>query len=181
MTDQPTALWVATEAAADGTYIATLELGDDRSVPLERDAAIRHAMAVLTADQYAQYDAAVINQLTGKLDFSLQDAAELIAGMRADRPPLNPDDTAPLRLEPGVSMATREAFIGIWLDDRQIGQFDSASAAQHARCILQVTIAADLDAAYHRWLRATDVDDNRARAVIADVRDWRTPDETSRP
>lgn len=173
MADQPTTLWVATEAAADGTYIATLELGDDLSVPLDRDAAIRHAMAVLTADQYAQYDAAAIDQLTGELDFALQDAVGLIVSMRGDRPPLDPADTAPLRLEPGVSLTTRKAFVGIWLGDRQIGQIDSAAAMQHASYVLQVTIAADLDAAYHRWLRASGVDDNRARAVVADIRDWR--------
>lgn len=176
MNDQPAALWVATEAATDGTYIATLELGDDLSVPLNRDTAIRHAMAMITAAQYARYDAAVISQLTGKLDFALPDAAELIAGMRDDRPPLNPDDTAPLRLEPGVAMATREPFIGLWCGQRQIGQLDAPSAEQHASYMLQVTIAADLDGAYHRWLRTAGIDDNRARAVVADLRDWRTPD-----
>ena len=169
-------IWVKTDCATDGTYIASIEINDDTSVPLTRDSAIRHAMAVLTADQYAQYDAAVIAQLTGKLGLPLDTAAEAVASLRDDRPPLNPDDTAPLRLVPGVSMTTRQGFVGIWLGDRQIGQFDADSGAQHASYVLKVAIAADLDGAYHRWLRTIDISDQRARAVVDDLRDWRTPE-----
>lgn len=176
MTEQPESIWVKTGAAADGTYIASIEINDDLSVPLTRDTAVRHAMAMLTASQYAQYDTAVINQLTGMLGLPLEGAVEVVGQLREDRPPLDPDDTAPLRLSPGVSMATREAFIGLWLGDQQVGQFDPASATQHAGYVLQVTIAADLDGAYHRWLRSIDLDDDKARAVVAGVRDWRTPE-----
>jgi hypothetical protein len=177
--DDPTTLWVTTEAAADGTYIPSIEISDDQSVPLTRDTAIRHAMAVLTASQYAQYDAAVIRQLTDKLDMPLDMAAEAVVSLRADRPPLDEADTAPLVLSPGVSGTSREAFVGVWLGNRQVGQFDAESAAQHANYVLQVTIAADLDGAYHRWLRTAGIDDNRARAVVADLRDWRTSDGAS--
>jgi hypothetical protein len=59
-------------------------------------------------------------------------AAQAVASLRDDRPPLNDEDTAPLVLSPGVSGTTRKAFVGIWLGGRQIGQFDADSAAQHA-------------------------------------------------
>jgi hypothetical protein len=168
-------LWLNTEAATDGTYIATLEIGDDHSVPLDRDAAAAMARGAATASQYAQYDAAVSRQITGRPGMTRDHASVAIAALRADRAPLDPADTAPLVLTPGVSLSTGEAFVAIHVDGRQIGQFTPDSAAQYARHCLEIVTGADLDGAYHRWLRTCGMDDDAARAVVMDLADCRTP------
>jgi hypothetical protein len=176
MTDEPTMIWVKSDVTPEGTYIVSVEVDDDLSIPLPRDAAIRYAMALITAGENARYDAAVLKQITRKMDIPLREAIEVVVSMREDRPPLDPADTAPLTFAPGVT-SKLDPYIGIHLPGRQIGQFTPTSASEHALYVLQVIAGADLDAAYHRWLTSTGADDNRIRGAVADLINWRTPDE----
>ena len=62
---EPDAVWVLSDVAADGTYVVTVQAGPDDAWVLDRPAAAAaYADAVLTAVAYAEYDAAVLAQLT---------------------------------------------------------------------------------------------------------------------
>lgn len=169
----PTGLWIATQPATDGTYVAALEIGQDLSVPLTREYAVRYALAVIDAALRAEYDAAILAQFGTGMGLDNEHIVLTLTGVRDLRPAQDHDATAPLRFTPGVN-ADGDAFLAIHLDGRQIGQFDPADAIVHAAYVLQGPIAAGLDAAYHRWLRqGLDTTDTMARAMVGDLEKWR--------
>jgi hypothetical protein len=166
-------LWVQSDVAPDGTYVLGLHYGDDHAWVLTRDEAIQHAVAILTQAERAEYDAAVLGLLHGKLGLPLEDAAMFVANdIRPDRPPV--EEPGPVKLTPGVSQRNLHGFLTLHLDGNPIGQWEIADARQHAMYVLQGIAAVDNDAALYRLLiGAIGLDEGRARAVVEDIANYR--------
>lgn len=163
------AIWVQSDVLPDGTYVTAIHYDDDQSRILDRAAGLAYVAEVFTAAVHAEHDAAVVRQLTG-LGLDLESAARAIAELRADRPPLADAVTAPLRLVPGVSAKTGNGFLHIHLGEVRVGQWDPDDARDHATNVLSVLAAADLDAAYCRYLVGTvGIGLPRAQAVVGDL------------
>lgn len=172
----PDAIWVKSDISASGTYIVSIEGGPDRSCPLDRDGAIRHAMGVLLAAQYADYDGAILAQYASELGMPIDQAAALVHDLRSDRPLIRPADTAPLTLTPGVSAFTREPFLTLDWGAERLGQWTVQDAKQHALYVLYATSAVDLDAAYYRYLTGqVGLKPGHARAVVEGIAEHRAP------
>lgn len=169
MADSLDGLWVKSDVAADGSYVACVEIGADRSIPMGRDRALAYAMAVLTAVMHAEHDAAVLAQFV-KIGLAQKHAAEAVATMRERRAPVDDDATAPLRWLPGVSAFTGKGFLHLLLDGEAFCQIEPAAAIGHALYVLRSVTAVDVDSVYFRYLtRDLDVPEARARAVVADI------------
>ena len=166
-------VWVRTEPTVDGSgYVVTLEASDDVAVTLTPDVALRHAQGVLAAAHRAAYDAAVLRQMTQKFNFALSDAGKLAMELRSDRPPLDPTDTAPLWLEPGVKLDLKP-FLIVHINGERVGQWDVDQAERHAHIVLAAVGVADLDSGYYRMLRSTGVEEPQARAAVEDLVNFR--------
>ncbi len=175
-------VWVKSDVASDGTYVVTIEAGPDDVRSLDRDAALRYAAAVLATAQRAEFDAAVLALLTNRLGLDLQAAGWFVGSLRNDRPAINPADTAPLVLEPGIAMRPpHPAFIKILIHGKVVGQWEVVDARSHALHVLETLEGADLDAGLFRHLMAMDLDEGRARNVVADVLHWRDYDPDNPP
>lgn len=173
--DQQTesAIWVVSDVAPDGTYVATVQASDDVAVVLNRRRALAYAMALYTAVGYAEYDAAVIRQLTS-IGISKQLAAQCVADLRADRAPIDDTATAPLRFVPLVTAAKGEPALFVEVNGRRVSQWTPAEGRQHAGHVLDISAAVDLDAAYFRFLRGPlRLDEGRARAVVSGLGEHR--------
>lgn len=143
-------IWVRTEPSVDGTtYVASVEFSGDRAIVLTPERATAYTRAVLDAAGRAEYDSAVFDQMKSKVEVDA--VAQVILDLRKDRPPLDVEATAPLRLDPGVN-SKGKPFLGLFVDDKQIGQWDVDDARQHAMHVMEAPLAADLDAAYRRVL-----------------------------
>lgn len=170
---EPEAIWVVSDVAPDGTYVCTVQAGDDLAVTLDRQRAVAYAMALYTAVGYAEYDAAVLAQLT-TLGVGDRMAAQCVADLRADRAPVDDAATTPLRFVPLVTAAKREPGLFIEIGGRRVAQWTTADGRQHAGHVLDIVAAVDLDAAYHRFLRGpVALDDDRARAVVGSLSEHR--------
>jgi hypothetical protein len=167
------ALWVQSDVAPDGTYVVGLHLGEDRAWTFTRDEAVRHALAVITQAERAEYDAAILALLHTRLGMPLPDAGAFVANdLRPDRPPV--EDPGPIELIPGVSHRDLRPFLNLRLDGKPVGQWEIGDARQHAMFVLQAIAAVDNDAALHRLLiGAIGLDDQRARAVVEDLANHR--------
>ena len=167
------AIWVVSDVASDGTYVTTVQASADVAVVLDRKRAMDYVMAVYTAVGYAEYDAAVFRQLVS-LGIGNLHAAGLVSDLRADRAPVDDAATDPLRFVPLVTAAKHEPGLFVEVAGRRISQWTPAEGRQHAGHVLDICVAVDLDAAYHRHLRGPlGLDDGRARAVVGSLGEHR--------
>lgn len=171
------AIWVSTDPTPDGVYRATLTWGEDHALVLDQEAAATHAREVLAAVAAAEYDAAVVSQLTALTD---QDSAlHMVRELRKDR--AAGSTSTGLELVPGVSAFTGQAYLKIVLDGKPIGQWDPDDARQHAMYVMEAVQAAELDSAYLRLLRGViGLDEQTGRAAVAGLRKHR-PNYEERP
>lgn len=179
MTDDRDAIWVQSDLAPDGsTYVTAIHYDADQSRILTPETAYAYVNEVFRASVMAEHDAAVIRQLRAT-GVDLEAAAQAVATMREDRPPLNDAATAPLRLVPGVSLRTGAGFLALHVGDRQIGQWDPDDARDHATNVLAVQTACDLDAAYRRFLiGSAGIEPDRALAVVGGLAEFMQPEGT---
>jgi hypothetical protein len=169
---EPEAIWVVSDVAPDGTYVCTVQAGDDLAVTLDRQRALAYAVALYAAVGYAEYDAAVLKQLT-TLGIGEEMAAHCVADLRADRAPVDDAATAPLRFVPLLT-AKREPALFVEVNGRRISQWTPADGRQHAGHVLDIVAAVDLDAAYFRFLRGpVALAEGRARAVVGSLGEYR--------
>lgn len=167
--ENPDAIWVKSDLLPDGTYVTAIHYSGDRSRILDRKTGLAYVSAIFAAAVQAEHDAAIIRQHIAS-GLSLKVAARTIADLRADRPPIDDAATAPLRLTPGVAARTKDAFLAIHVDGQQVGQWDPDDARNHATNVLQVLAAADLDAAYRRYLIGSiGLDVARAENIVTDL------------
>lgn len=179
--DDHEGMWIRTEPSLDGlSYVTTLTIDQDYAVTLTPARALGYAETLLGAVAEAEYDAAILQQLTSKpLGIDVDVAGQLIVDMRGERPAR---EAAGLVFVPGVSQRAQHPFVQIMRDGTQIGQFDAPAARRHAMHVLEAPTAADLDAAYLRVLRGmVGLDENTAREVVEDIgnhrADWAVSDQ----
>lgn len=167
---EPSAIWIKTQPRLDGAgYVVTLEVDDDTALTLTPAVALNYAEALLTVVQRAEFDAAVVKQLTGLVKGPETAAAQIVLDLRRDRPPVS-NLSDPLSFDGGVSAATGEPFIMIMVKGKQVGQWTLADARGHALHAIEAAGAADLDAAYVRVLTTlVGLDRNLAEQVVDDL------------
>lgn len=158
--------WIRTVPSAHGTYRPALDL-DGTAYDLGGGKALLHARAVITAAERATHDAAVYKQFGDDTTH----AGHLVVALRKDRLPI--DWPTPLTLEPGVSAFTGEPFLHVAVNGIVSGQWTPADARGHAAHALEADEAAELDGAFYRCLVACDIDDHKARAIVADLANHR--------
>lgn len=171
----PEVLWVQSDVAPDGTYVVGFHHGDDRAWILTRDQAIEHAVAVFAEAERAEHDAATVELLHTQLGMPLETAvAFLVHDIRPDRPPV--DQPGPFTVGAGVSRSGGlHGFLRLLLDGEAFGQWTIDDAHRHAGGVLQTVAAVDNDATLYRTLIGViGLDEDRARAVVADIRNHRS-------
>lgn len=167
-------LWVQSDVAADGHYVATVNAGG-RAWALSHDEARAYAAAVVRACAEAEHDAAVVRMLAA-LGLDREAGGLLVGELREDRAGADTAATAPLTFTPGVSAFTGEAFLHLALDGQGHGQLDPAAAREHALYVLETPAVADLDRSL--FVKLTDglgLDEARARAAVARLGEHRRP------
>lgn len=162
-------IWIKTQPDIEGTYRVVLETGEDASIFLDEHAAMAYASEILRAVASAEYDAAVLAQMSriaqkGEVD---EMSAMVVTDLRQERPPLQ--WSTPLALVPGVSHRTRKAFLTVELNGLAVGQWDLKDAREHAAFVVEAVHAADLDNAFYRLMRKMDVDDPTARSAVGNL------------
>lgn len=176
-------VWLRSAPSADGsTYVVTLEVSADRVLTLTPTLAVAYASAVLAAAARADYDAAVLRQLTSAdgLGVDHRTAAGLLAdSVRPDRPPLPDPTDGMLTLTPGVSLTPDRQlrpFLVVNLDGQPAGQWTPDDARAHAMTALEAVAVADLDAGYYRALIGpVGTDPDAARRVVDNLAEFRIP------
>jgi hypothetical protein len=165
--DDTLSIWVVSEVNPDGGYTVGVHVAG-RSWTLDRDQATRYALTVVDVCERADYDAAVLTQMSQIDGMTLQAAGALIAGLRESRPPADDAATAPLRFDPIVSGRTGQAAVHVHLDGQQLDQWTPDVARSHAMHVLQMASVADLDAQYWRHMADTvGLDDEAAGKAVA--------------
>jgi hypothetical protein len=176
MTDDenPTTIWVTSDVTPFGNYQLAIHFDDDTSRVLDRDAAYAYASTVIDASERAEYYAAVIRQFSTTLKAPKELAASVAGDLRADLPPLDVAAVAPLDLRPGVSHRDGSAFLAIWRNGKQVGQWSPADARGHALHVLQALHVVPLDAAYRRYLIGPiNIEPDRAANIVDDLQKHR--------
>lgn len=166
-------LWVVSDVTFDGTYVVSLNYGEDVAWTLSPDAAVTYALTVLAWAQRAEYDGAIM-KLFVKLGLSLEDAGQLLATeIRPDRPDVPAEPTLPLVFGIGVT-AKGKGFIKLNAPDMPEATVDIADIRQHAYHVLETVTAADLDAGLVRVLRTSfNLEEHVARNVVMDLANYR--------
>lgn len=170
--DQSEGLWINTEERPEGGFYVVVSIGGDRIWRLDADACLNYVLACTMAAQQAEYDAAVLKQMTS-LGLEPELVAQMIAkDLRMDRPSV-PDAAPGLRYAPGVT-AQGKPFLKIELDGEGVGQLDLDQLREHSMSVLEAPVAADLDSAYKRALVGLiGLDAGRASNVVADLANHR--------
>lgn len=169
--DKPDAIWVISDVPANGSpnYIVTVQASNDIALSLNAKQAGRYANTVIRAAVIARHDAAVLRQLCARPGggVSREAAAQTIADLRRDRPPLQHGMTAPLTFEPIVSATSFAPYVHVSAGTHKIAQWTPDDCFQHAGHVLEVLAGVDLDSAYLRYLtRTIGLDEPTARAAV---------------
>jgi hypothetical protein len=185
----PQHLLVSSDRApnSDGGYVTTVSLGDDITLTLTRDQAVRYVTAVVGVAEQAAHDAAVLGQLCAVANpanprdpDTVRAAAVIVAELRSDRPPVDDAATRPLVYRSGVSAKAGKPFVQVAVPSRRDGaaaQLDITNVYEHALYVLTCAHTVDLDAAYYRLLRGQmDTDANTAAGAVADLGSYRDDD-----
>jgi len=137
---------------------------------LDRDAAVRYALAVMQACRYAEYDAAVWAQLAGEVKMERHLAAFVIKELRADRPPLDTEATAPFGFEPVFSHVTGDPAVMVSVGGTKTGTITTRAGLQHAMNVLIGSSLVDVDQVYLKLLRSSGIDERAALAFVSQLR-----------
>lgn len=175
MPDTPITLWVNGAITEAGCYALAVFVDEDRAVTLDtRDAVYAYASTIIAACERAEFDAAIVAQMTRKLQMPVEMATSMVADLRSERPPLNEAAIAPFRLLPGVSATSGKPFLGLFVGGRQVGQWDPDDGRQHAMHIMTGAEVVELDTAYYRYMvEKVGTEPGRARSVISDLANFR--------
>ncbi len=167
-------LTVMSDRTFDGVYIPTILFNDQLLLTLDRERAFRYVGAWAEAIARAEFDAAVYAQLVGIGVDEQAAVATVVYDLRPDRPPLDVEATAPLRLEPILSQRTKRGQVAAYHGDRHLLQLDAPSVYDHIAKVLPVVMTCDLDAAYRRYaIGSLQQPESRADAMVADLARWR--------
>jgi hypothetical protein len=176
------ALSVGSDLTAAGVYVLSVSCGTDLTFTLDRDHAVRYAMAAIASAEHAEFDAAVLHLLTtsradgkpGEGLLSMQGAAMFVdTELRPDRPALDVAATEPLEFRPAVT-PDGKPFVVLHAAGEPSGQFTPREVRSHATDVLSASVVVDLDAQLWRTLRTSiGLDDRRARRIVGDMLHFR--------
>jgi hypothetical protein len=150
-------MWVRSGRSPMGAYTAVVEFGDDYArslLPHEIDA---YTNAIFTAVAYAEYDAAVVNQLrsigNGQDGIDPKYVAGALREFRESRPPIDQQALRPMVVHPAVGANSGRPFLEARIRGTQYKwQWDTRKALDHVEHVRDAVVVADLDAAYRRYL-----------------------------
>ena len=146
------AVWVTSQPDDQGIYHINLEVGSSprEEIPLDADSGIAWAQHVIAVVSAAEYEAAVLRQLSTVA--GREAALHVLAHLRSNRPASIPDDVVPaLRLVPGVDQDDGLGFVLLEHRGATIGQWYLDDARRHATGVLESLAIVDLDTAYARY------------------------------
>jgi len=170
----PDSVWVSSDRTVDDYYVATVHPSSDVSIPLTAHQAVAYAITVLRAVADAEYDAAVLAQITTATGGDQHAAAATVMQLREARPPRDTAPTAPLVFTPIVSKANGHPFVLVHLHGQALTQWTPEDARGHAQHVLDVAIVADHDAAYLHYLTSVvALEPERARVAVDALRQHR--------
>jgi len=166
-------VWIKSEPDEAGAYHLFLELGPDDVLPLSAKDVATWAWQVLTAVAIAEYDAAVLRQLTAF--GSKREAATFVLAMRDDRADGQEIDMIEgLCLIPGVSATNWEPFLTLSRHGVDVGQWSRSDAREHVLNVQQALAVTDLDSAYLRVLRSRiGLDEHHAHFLVEHLSEYR--------
>jgi hypothetical protein len=149
---QLTAIMAIADRFPDGSYGATVNVGEDLSFSLSAARARRYAVALFEAATACEHDAALYHSLTSK-NITEELAADLINHVRDARPGVD-RWTAPLRISSILTAALPHLPVLVVRTGSGGWQWAPADARRHARQVLEAVTAAE--------------EDNRLAAVMRD-------------
>lgn len=164
---------------AGSPYVCEVRPTDDVAISLTRDKALAYAAAVWTAAIQAVYFAGIRAQLRDVMnsrgrrpgDQSAQDLAEWATQQfTLDVPAADPAATAPMTFQPAHRISSNDPMVQVAVNGETLDRWTPTQALHHARCVMNVAVAADLDTTYRNFaavgLRAGE---QRARAMVRDL------------
>jgi len=166
--DDDVTLWVGSERSPEGTYITTVNYGQDIARTLNRDEAKDYAQTCVARAIQAEHDSALFALFKG-MGVSFSDIAKMIAeDLRPDRP-VDEAATAPFGFEPAVGM--KGPFIHFTVNGKPTGgHLSTGKLKSHALDVLSALAAADLDQAFYRFATgALGQSKDRAAAVVSSL------------
>lgn len=176
--DDEHTLWVRSDLMADGTYQVGFSYGPDLAWTLPPRAATDRAIALANLALTAEHDAAVLALLTS-IDIPISAAARFLHDhLRVPRAARSEwaVQHGPLRIEGGCNLAGKPFITLRGRAGRGLGQISPAELREHAVAILSVNHATALDhALYTALTHHLDLDDSRARGVVAALADHWPP------
>lgn len=170
-----TVLEVTTESSlpGGGNYVVTVAWKQDRIWRVGPDEALNYVLACTLAAERADFDAAVLRQLTG-IGVPLPDVGMVIArDLRPDRPELT-DALPGLRYEPGVTEKGKP-FVKVLIDGVvQDETLDLDLINRHCLHVLGAPVVADLDNSYRQALIGQfGMEPATATNIVHDLAKWR--------
>lgn len=168
---------MTSEVTADGRFHLAVNFNADNTRGLSKDEALAYGHTVLAICHRAEYDSAVMRQMTTEANMSTEEAAQLVADMRSTRPPADNAAIAPLGLEAVVVQSTLKPALLVFVGGRQVGQWAIADARAHAFHVLDGVESVALDEAFFRHLvTKVGIEETRALGVVQHLACYREHD-----
>jgi hypothetical protein len=162
-------VWVTTDPTADGVYRTTIQVGRDFALVLTPDEVGSYTRALTEHATRAAYDAALLAQLVPAV--GREHALVTVQDLRAERPDIDVRALGRLQVTPGIARRTLRGFLRCEIPGVAEWQWSPCGAMSHVGNVLQVAAAADLDAAYRRYLRGTiGLDEEASRVYVGALR-----------
>lgn len=171
--DQPFVyMGVCSDVGALGTYICTLELDNRPLRALSPAEALAYVTELMWAVTCAEYDAAVLAQLTAVKKLDMEHISWVMRGLREDRRPVQPAATYPVVYTPIVS--ARDHLPRVTAQCGQTKwQWETEVARQHCQQVLQTSAGVDMDAAYYKHLTGfLGLPEGTAREMVGGLREY---------
>lgn len=176
---------VTTDLMPDGVYYTVVHFGDDYSIPLPGDTALKYAYAIIALAQAAAHDAAVFNQWVFgmRLPDKALAAAMVLEDLQPDRPPVTglPEPVAAVsQVKLSATTGRAKGYVTFTAPASVAGvSWNVESSWEHAHYVLGVRAMSELDTAYRSMARSKlGVSDLESEALVHDAGLWL---ETGRP
>lgn len=166
-------IWVQSNVLPDGSYAASITVGQDRTWTMDRDAAVAHASAAVEAASHAEYESAVFALL---VDRGVPDEVArhfIIKDVRPQSPKIDDTATAPFTFVPAMGW-TGKPIVLVQIDHMPWAKLSPQSLREHALAVMEAPAAAALDGILFQTLVAEfDSSEQQARSIVAAVGGYR--------
>ena len=174
-------MWVRSQPdPVTGEFLLTIDYAEDASVALTFDEGITYAMSFLEALTKAEYQAAILNQMSDKM--GQQEAMTLLMDFREAT--TNLLKAGPMALVPGVTIGNDKyvAFVEVSPDRGDSWTWRADEVRDHTSGVLEIAHGVALDQTYYDVLtKVVGLPEASSRHIIMDLmnhRDapWQDPD-----